>query len=80
MALFPLMVSHNIGHSILGWNADAHVDMVCVKMPFHNLRFPFFSQFREYSAEVSAQCALDLLLASLRDENNVVLAIPFGVA
>jgi hypothetical protein len=50
-----------------------------LKMPFHYPRLFLSGQLMEHLPKVLPQYAVNLFLPSLRDENNVVLAIPFCV-
>ena len=48
-------------------------------MPFHYPGLFLPGQLMEHLPKVLPQSTVNLFLAPLRDENNVVLAIPFGV-
>src|SRR5689334_15759166 len=75
-----LHVSHHVGHRVLGRNAQAHVHMIGHQMSLYHLRFLMLRQFLKNLPEVSTQNSEHLLLAPLRNENNVVLTIPSGMA
>ena len=57
----PFQISHHLRHAILGWNLDAHMDMVHTRICFHYLYSFVFTQFSQnfpYRPAISA-VALD---------------------
>ena len=58
---------------------DAHVHMIKMQMPLLYLTLLLPGQFVEYFPKMLAQYSIDLLLAPLWDENNMILAIPSRV-
>jgi hypothetical protein len=55
-------------------------DGVSQKMPFLNAAFFLLGQLSEYLPQVLAKASVKHLAAAFGDKNNVVLALPPGVA
>jgi hypothetical protein len=54
--------------------------MVCLKMPLFNPALSLLGQLLEHFAQMLPKALVQHLPVALRDENNVVLALPFRVA
>ena len=72
--------SHHLRNRILRRNRNHHVHMVGLEMTFFDPAFFLLGQFAKHFAQMLAEALVQHLPAALRDENNVVLALPFRVA
>jgi hypothetical protein len=64
-------------HRVLGWNGDAHVNMVWHQVPLDNLTFLLLGEGVENCARLPTLFAKDGFPAPFGHEHNVVLAVPF---
>ena len=75
-----LDVSYDLRYSVLGRNRYQHVDVVCQEV---TLLYPAFfpqGQLTENTPKMSPQLLVDHLSSILRNKNDVILALPSGVA
>ena len=72
-----LDVPHYVGNQILRWNPNYHMHVIRAHMPFQDLTFPLLRQLVEHFAKIPTNLAVEHLSPTFRDENDVVLAIPF---
>jgi hypothetical protein len=75
-----LDVPHHLRHRIFGRYRNHHVHMVCLKMPLFNPALSLLGQLLEHFAQMLPKALVQHLPAALRDENNVVFALPYRVA
>jgi hypothetical protein len=54
--------------------------MVGQKMPFFNAALLLLGQFSEHLAQMLAKAPVQHLAPAFGDKNNVILALPLGVA
>ena len=70
----------HLGHRILRRDRDQHVHMIGHQVPFLDLRLLLRGQLAEHLAEVPAKLQVQRLCSTLRDEDDVVFAVPRCVA
>ena len=75
----PFQISHHLRHAILGWNLDAHMDMVHTRICFHYLYSFVFTQFSQNFPYRPAISAVYQLTPEFRCENDVILTVPTGM-
>src|SRR5271166_2876459 len=74
-----LDVSHDLTDRVLGWNRQHHVNVVGQQMPLLDPALSVFRQLAEHLAQMLAQLAVQNFASKLRNENDVVFALPFRV-
>ena len=74
-----LDVPHDLRHRILGRNPNHHMHMIRAQMAFGDLVLPLLGSLVENLPQVLSNLAVEHFTATFRDENDVVLALPFGV-
>src|SRR5215510_12892753 len=67
-----LDIPNHLGHRILGWNPDEHVDMVLHHMPFYDGAPPLPGQLTQHRTKKTPDLAIQRFLPSLRDEDHVI--------
>ena len=72
-------IPHDLTDRVLGRDRQHHVNMVGHQMPFLNPALSLFRKIAEHPAQMSAQLAVQNLPTKLRNENDVVFALPFRV-
>src|SRR5437763_1678395 len=77
---FPFQAPHDIGHTILGGNAQTQMHIVGHGMPLNQFDAHLIAEFPQDLANVLAECAKDCFLPILRYDDNVVSAIPPDMA
>src|SRR6185503_7677152 len=70
----------HLRHRILRWDRDQHVHVIGHQVPFLDLRLLLRGQLAEHLAEVPAKLQVQRLCSTLRDEDDVVFAVPRCVA
>ena len=60
-------------------NRHQHVDVIRQQMPFLHPTLPLLGQTPQHVPQVVPQAAIQGLAAILRDENDVILTLPFRV-
>jgi hypothetical protein len=69
-------VSDHVRNSMLWWNSDHHMHVVRAQMTFQDLTLPLFGQFVKHLPEVATNLSVEHFSTALRDEHNVLLALP----
>ena len=72
-----LDVPDHMRNRMLRWNSDHHMHVVQAQMTLQNLALPLFGKFVKHLSEVATNLAVEHFSTALRDEHNVVLALPF---
>ena len=75
----PFQIPHDLRHTILGRNLDAHMNMVHTRICFHYLYSFVFTQFSQNFSYRSAILSVYHLTPEFRYENDVILAVPTGM-
>ena len=75
----PFQIPNYLRHAILGWNLDAHMNMVHTRICFHYLYSFVFTQFSQNFADRSAIPSVYQLTPEFRCENDVILTVPTGM-
>ena len=78
IALFPLIYPITCATEYFG-GIDKHVDVIRQQMPFLHPTLPLLGQTPQHVPQVVPQAAIQGLAAILRDENDVILTLPFRV-
>lgn len=76
----PLDVPYDLSYCILGRNRYQHMDMICQEV---TLLYPALlpqGQLAKNTPKMSPQLFVEHLLSILRNKNDVILALPSGVA
>ena len=76
---FTLQVPHRHRNAVLRWDAQQHVNMVRHGLPFHKFHPPVSAQLTKNSANSTPNSSVKCLLAILRQDDNMILALPFHV-
>ena len=76
---FALEKSHHLGHFVLWWYLNEHMDMVVHKITLQNLAVLLASQRVKYFSKPGPNVAVQFLFSHLGDEDKVVFAVPLGV-
>ena len=76
---FALDVSHDLTDRVLRRNRQHHMDMVGQQMAFFDPAIPVFRKLAEHRAQMLAQFTVQNLAPKLRNENDVVFALPLRV-
>ncbi len=74
---FALHEANHFRDFILWWYLHEHVNMIGHEMAFQNLAFFLVSQLVKYSTQPWAYLAVESFPSPFRDEDNMVLQIPF---
>jgi hypothetical protein len=72
--------SHHLRHRVLGWNRDHHVHVIRQKMTLLDPALLLLGQLPEHLPEMRPQLRIQRLSPALRNEHDVVFALPFRVA
>ena len=78
IALFPFDESRHLRHGILGWYRHEHVHVIGHHVAFEDLTLLLLRQPMKHFAQVLLQLSVQPLSPTLRDKNDVVLALPFA--
>ena len=70
-------VPNRVGYAVLRWNAEQHMNVVWHSLAFQKLKPTMLAQFPEYLPYPAANLAVKNLSAILRDNDHVILALPF---
>src|SRR5215469_682208 len=70
----------HLRHRVLRWDRDQHMHMIGHQVPFLDLRLLLRGRLVEHLAEMPAQLQIQSLPSTLRNEDDVVFALPRGVA
>ncbi len=74
-----LDIPHDLTDRVLGRNRQHHVNVVRQQMPLFDPAFSVFRKLAEHLPQMLAQLAVKNLATKLRDENDVIFALPLGV-
>ncbi len=77
---FSFDKAHYLGHRVFGWNRKQDMDMIWHQIPFDHCAFFLSGQFSKYFTQIFPQVSEDRFLTVLRYPDDVILAIPLGVA
>ena len=72
--------TEDLGHRVLGRDADHHVNMIQQQLSLLDFTFTLSCQVVEHVAEMFTDFPKQPLPAIFRNEHNVVHAVPFRVA
>lgn len=72
-----LDVPNHMRNRMLRWNPEHHMYVVWAQMPLQDLTLPLPGQLVKHLPEVATYLAVEHFPTALRDEHNVVLALPF---
>ena len=72
-----LDVPHDLTDRVLGWNRQHHVNVVRQQMPLFDPAVSVFRKLAEHRSQMLAQLAVQNSASKFRNENDVVLALPF---
>ena len=75
----PLDIPDHLRNRVLRRNRHQHVDVIRQQMPFLHPTLPLLGQTPKHVPQVVPQAAIQGLAALLRDENDVILTLPFRV-
>ena len=75
----PLDVPDHLGHRVLRWDRDHHVDMIGQQMPLLDPALSLLRQATEHFPQVPPYLPEYALLSVLRNENDMILTLPLRV-
>ena len=75
----PFYVPHHLRDGVLRRDRHQNVNMVGQQVPFLNLALPLSREPSEDLSQMLPQRPVEHLLAVLRDKDDVIFTLPFGV-
>lgn len=75
-----LDITGNLRHPIFLWDRDHHVNVTGRQKPFFDPAFILRRQLKKHFAQAAAKFDIKRLPPALRDEGDVIFAVPFRVA
>jgi hypothetical protein len=72
-------VLNNLGHSILGRDAQQHVHVIAQHVPLLDHAFALLGELVKHTPHVAPQLPVETATSTLRNEYDMVLALPTGV-
>ena len=72
----PLNVANDLGHAVLWWNRDQHVNVVKHHVTFFNAALPLSRQLPKNRDKLFSKLFVECLPATFWDPYDMILAVP----